>query len=190
MFRLPQISWAFYDLCYIFSHFDSNQAFQYLNDFILCFGARLVMPNPSELKNEWLCQPHFAAMIGFINDGVGDLCTGTDSRLFIVNESTCNMSWRPLFLVGLFAATATAWDGYPAQSDSPLPVAPDVLPVDDPVKPLDCFQVTHPIMSSEGLAIDGHVIEKQRTMESRWTVLVNHTFGNSFKKPYHRESCS
>lgn len=100
------------------------------------------------------------------------------------------MSWRTLFLVGLFAATATAWDGYSAESGSLLPVAPDVLPKNDPVKPLDCFQVTHPIMSSEGLAIDGHVIDKAKTMESRWTVLVNHTFGNSLQKPYHRESCS
>lgn len=51
-------------------------------------------------------------------------------------------------------------------------------------EPLECFQISSPILTSEGLAIDGQVVEEQGPVMAESMYLVKHSFGNSYGQPY------
>ncbi|KFH41689.1 Peptide-N4-like protein [Hapsidospora chrysogenum ATCC 11550] len=51
-------------------------------------------------------------------------------------------------------------------------------------KPLECFQVTSPIDTPRGLAVGDRIVEKHETLPSCSHRLMQHTFGNSYGKPF------
>ena len=58
------------------------------------------------------------------------------------------------------------------------------LSAESPV-PLECFQVTHPIETHQGLAIGNHIVEPKPSPAPSTTIrLVEHSFGNSYGKPF------
>lgn len=51
-------------------------------------------------------------------------------------------------------------------------------------EPLECFQTTSPIDTPDGLAIGNRIVEKHDSLPSCSTLLMNHSFANSYGKPF------
>ena len=51
-------------------------------------------------------------------------------------------------------------------------------------QPLECFQVTSPIITTHGLAIDSEIVEEYDYARTYAMYLMKHTFGNSYGKPF------
>lgn len=54
----------------------------------------------------------------------------------------------------------------------------------NPSESLECFQVTSPIGTQQGLAIGNRIVEKHESLPYYSMLLMNHSFGNSYGKPF------
>ena len=53
-----------------------------------------------------------------------------------------------------------------------------------PSNTLECFQVTSPIGTQQGLAIGNRIVDNGEPLASCSMLLMQHSFGNSYGKPF------
>lgn len=51
-------------------------------------------------------------------------------------------------------------------------------------EPLECLQVSHPVLTEDGLARNSELIERHALQDSYSFILMNASFGNSYGRPH------